>query len=155
MAAPGEEERLAPGRGVAGLAILATGVISARLARHPELMGWTLGDTIAPISAGTLAVTACAAAWLTGGRARSIAGLAAAGAIALACFDLFAWELPRRRGVVLVAAGLGSAFAVARGSALLERSPVARRGLFALTAIALAIAARPLLLAAVVDERPR
>ena len=84
MAAPGEEERLAPGRGVAGLAILATGVISARLARHPELMGWTLGDTIAPISAGTLAVTACAAAWLTGGRARSIAGLAAAGAVALA-----------------------------------------------------------------------
>lgn len=146
MAAPGEEERLAPDRGVAGLAMLATGVISARLARHPEIMGWTLGDTIAPISAGTVAVTACAAAWLTAGRARSIAGLVAAAAVALACFELFAWEVPRRRGVVLVAAGLGSAFAVARGSALLARSPVAMRGLFALTAIALAIAARPLLL---------
>ncbi|MEE2941657.1 MAG: hypothetical protein VX460_14820, partial [Planctomycetota bacterium] len=115
MAALGEEERLAPGRGVAALAILATGVVGARLARLPEIAGWTLGDTVAPVSAATIAVTACAAAWLTAGRARSIAGLAAAAAVALACFDLFAWELPRRRGVVLVAAGLGSAFAVARG----------------------------------------
>ena len=61
MAALAEEERLAPGHGVAALSILATGVVSARLARLPEIAGWTLGDTVAPVSAPTIAVTACAA----------------------------------------------------------------------------------------------
>lgn len=139
-----KERRLAPGLGVVTLCTLATGVVSARLSLHPGIAGWTLGDTVAPVSAGTFAVTVCAAAWLTLGRARSVAGLAMVAAVALACFDLLAWDLPRRRGVVLVAAGLGAAFAVARGSALLGRYPVAGRGLWALTVLALAIAARPL-----------
>lgn len=135
-----------PGAAIRGVALLLAGATIARAALHPGLAGRTLGETVPPVGLATALAALAIAAWIVPRRGRTAGAVCAALVLGLAAFELFTPELPRRRGVALLASGTAAACVALGAHAALGRSKALRTLLVAVGATAALWLVRPLLL---------